>query len=162
MEEEFTRLYSEIYKDLYRFALYTLDTKEDAEDAVSDAIVDAYASFDKLRDRNSFRSWMFAILSAKCKKRLKIYANKTLELNEEIAETENLVMDESSIEDNLDLKDAMERLNERERLIINMSVIAGYEGLEIAEYLGMNHNTVRTVRRRALDKMRFYLTGKVE
>lgn len=162
MEEEFTRLYSEAYKELYRFALYTLDSKEDAEDAVSDAVVDAYSSFDKLRDKKAFKSWMFAILSAKCKKRLKIYANKTLELDEEIAEAENLKAAEVPIEENLDLQAAMRNLSDRERLIINMSVVAGYEGQEIADYLGMNHNTVRTVRRRALDKMRLYLTGKVE
>ena len=41
MKDEFIELYTGIYKDLYRYALYILCNKEDAEDAVSEAVVDA-------------------------------------------------------------------------------------------------------------------------
>ena len=44
MKDEFIELYTGIYKDLYRYALYILCNKEDAEDAVSEAVVDAYAA----------------------------------------------------------------------------------------------------------------------
>ena len=75
MKDEFIELYTGIYKDLYRYALYILCNKEDAEDAVSEAVVDAYAEFGKLRDRAAFRSWIFKILSIKCKKKIRGYVN---------------------------------------------------------------------------------------
>ena len=155
MEEEFTRLYAEVYKDLYKYALYTLCNKEEAEDAVSEAIVDAYAQFAKLRDKNAFRGWMFKILSAKCKRKLKGYLNKNVELDEIIEITAS--NEGTGIEERVDLWDAFSRLDNRERQILNLSVVAGFEGKEIAGALNMNHNTVRTIRKRALDKLRVML-----
>ena len=84
MKDEFIELYTGIYKDLYRYALYILCNKEDAEDAVSEAVVDAYAEFDKLRDKAAFRSWIFKILSIKCKKKIRGYVNRDDELDETV------------------------------------------------------------------------------
>ena len=55
--DAFAELYAGIYKDMYRFALYTLRNTSDAEDAVSDAVTDAFASIRKqmcIRDRDRF------------------------------------------------------------------------------------------------------------
>ena len=38
----FAVLYSQIYKELYRYALFTLRNQQDAEDCVSEAVIDAY------------------------------------------------------------------------------------------------------------------------
>ena len=65
--DAFAELYAGIYKDMYRFALYTLRNTSDAEDAVSDAVTDAFASIRKLRSEEAFKSWIFRILSNKCK-----------------------------------------------------------------------------------------------
>ena len=62
MKDEFIELYTAVYKDLYRYALYVLGNREDAEDAVSEAVVDAYAEFGKLRDKGAFKGWIFKIL----------------------------------------------------------------------------------------------------
>ena len=45
----FARLYEQVYADLYRFALYTLKNKTDAEDVVSETVTDAFASIGKLK-----------------------------------------------------------------------------------------------------------------
>ena len=64
--DAFAELYREIYLDLYRFALYTLRSPADAEDAVSETVIDAFTSIQKLRSEESFKAWIFKILSAKC------------------------------------------------------------------------------------------------
>ena len=74
--DAFAELYAGIYKDMYRFALYTLRNTSDAEDAVSDAVTDAFASIRKLRSEEAFKSWIFRILSNKCKDKLREYAGK--------------------------------------------------------------------------------------
>ena len=80
----FARLYQEIYKDLYKFALYTLKDPHDAEDVVSDTVMDAYAGIKGLKKEESFRAWIFRILSNKCRRKLKEYVNKTTELPGEL------------------------------------------------------------------------------
>ena len=69
--EVFTRLYSEVAKDLYRLALYFLKNKEDAEDIVSEAVLDAYRQIESLRDDSLFRNWIVKILTNKCRMKLK-------------------------------------------------------------------------------------------
>ena len=152
MKDEFIELYTGIYKDLYRYALYVLGNREDAEDAVSETVVDAYAGFGKLRDKGTFRSWIFKILSIKCKRKLKGYLNRDSELDEHV---DALVFKEAEdVAGKVDVQNAFARLDDRERQILALSVIAGYEGDEVSKLMNMNHNTVRTVKSRALEKMR--------
>lgn len=156
MKDEFMELYTGIYRELYRYALYVLGSEADAEDAVSEAVLDAYAEFGKLRDKGAFKSWIFKILSVKCKKKLKAYVNKNVGLDETI---ENEIFWEAEdMAGRMDLRNAFGRLDEKERTILALSVIAGYEGEEISRLMRMNHNTVRTVKSRALEKMRRMLS----
>lgn len=152
MKDEFIELYTAVYKDLYRYALYVLGNREDAEDAVSEAVVDAYAEFEKLRDKGAFKGWIFRILSAKCKRKLKGYVNKTIELDDSLDAV--ISAEEADVAGKVDIQNAFARLDDRERQVVAMSVLAGYEGETIARLLKMNHNTVRTVKSRALEKLR--------
>ena len=67
----FSELYSLYSEDLYRFALYMLNNKEDAEDAVQETVITAFKSVGNLRDDSLFKSWLFKILSNQCKSQLK-------------------------------------------------------------------------------------------
>ena len=80
----FASLYSEVYKDMYKFAFYTLGHREDAEDAVADAVTAAYGQIARLKSAEAFRPWIFRILSNICRRTLKTYVHKTAELDEEI------------------------------------------------------------------------------
>ena len=66
--DAFSQLYQEVYKDLYKFALYCLKDPSDAEDAVSETVLDAWQGVDRLLEDSAFRPWIFRILSAKCKR----------------------------------------------------------------------------------------------
>lgn len=145
----FAWLYQQIYPDMYRFALYTLRDKEDAEDVVSEAVADAFAAIPKLRSEESFKSWMFKILSNKCKNKLKEYANKTLELPEDIEEKAS----GQRVEEAALVRKLFFELGEEDRLIISMHLFAGYTSREMAELLHMNENTIRSKESRALKKL---------
>ncbi|NLZ81411.1 MAG: RNA polymerase sigma factor [Clostridiales bacterium] len=149
--EAFAQLYKEIYMDLYRFAYYTLRNTHDAEDVVSETVVDAYYGITKLKEEKAFKGWIFKILSAKCKRKLKDYTNKTfpLDLEADIPGLEKENYD--------DLNSALLSLSDKERMILSMSIYAGYKSAEIGKTLHMNHNTVRSVQSRALDKLRAIL-----
>lgn len=147
----FTMLYEMIYKDLYWFALYTLKNREDAEDVVSDTVVDAYASIDKLRDSSAFRGWIFKILSNKCKRKLREYVHKTVELREESVHVSR------DMAEDVQVRQAFYRLSDEERMIVAMKVFGGYQSKEIGVMLHKSHNTIRSKLSRALKKMEQFM-----
>ena len=63
----FAKMYETVYRDLYRFALCTMKNSHDAEDAVSEAVMNAYEHIASLRSEESFRSWIFTILVNVCR-----------------------------------------------------------------------------------------------
>ena len=66
----FSKLYEQVYQDLYRYALCLMRDPHEAEDAVSATVLSAYEHIHKLRKEEAFKSWIFTILSNICKKRL--------------------------------------------------------------------------------------------
>jgi RNA polymerase sigma-70 factor (ECF subfamily) len=151
--EAFAGLYGEIYENLYKFALYTLRNTADAEDAVSETVADAFASIGKLRKEESFRSWMFCILSNKCKDKLREYGRKTEELSEKLAAPQEQI----SLAEKLQVQKYFFKLAEGERMVVAMHVFGGYTSREIAQILHMNENTVRSKESRALKKLAGWL-----
>lgn len=152
--DAFAALYQEIYKDLYRFAVYVLKNPQDAQDAVSDAVMDAFASVRKLRTDEAFKGWVFRILSNKCKARLKEYANKPCELSDELASQIAAPGVDGDLPEHIQVRMLFFSLAPLDRMIIAMHLFAGYTGKEIAKQLGMNENTVRSRESRALKQMR--------
>ena len=51
----FSELYSIFSADMYRFALYMLNSKEDAEDAVQETVIAAFKQLSNLRDDTLFK-----------------------------------------------------------------------------------------------------------
>ena len=145
----FAGLYQQIYADLYRFALYTLKNKNDAEDVVSETVEDAFASIGKLHQAEKFKGWIFRILYNKCKDKLREYTKKDEELPEEYRE----IPAEEKVEDGVVMRTLFFELSEEDRLIISMHLFAGYTSKEIAKLLGINENTVRSKESRALKKL---------
>ena len=112
----FARLYEMIYQDLYRFALYTLKNVHDAEDTVSDTVVDAFRQIQSLQHPEAFRAWMFQILTNKCKMKLKSYIDKTAELPEELA------VSTPDLSEQADVRNAFFALDPEDRLILSMNL----------------------------------------
>ena len=154
----FAGMYETIYKDLYRYALCMMRNPHDAEDVVSEAVINGYEQIHTLRREDAFKSWMFTILSNVCKRRLKAMAKQSP------AEDENMWMqlsDETAGEDTmnlrLDLRRALAVLSEEERMIIGLSVYGGYQSQEISKILRIKDGTVRSKRSRAIGKMSLVL-----
>ena len=143
----FSEMYAQVYTDLYKFALYTLKNPQDAEDAVSEAVIAAYENIGKLRSEKAFKSWMFTILANQCKKKFS-ERKGTEELGSDIAAPE------ADYADRQDVEAAFGILNEEERMIVSFSVFGGYESQEVARILQIKAATVRSKKARALEKMR--------
>ena len=80
----FGELYESLAGDLYRMALYTLGSGPDAEDAVADTFAEAWKGIKNLREPEAFRSWMFRILSARCKRQIGRIVTRKKEIDLEL------------------------------------------------------------------------------
>ena len=148
----FSRLYETVYKDLYRIALYSLKNAHDASDVVSDTVLDAYCSIDKLREPEKFRNWIMKILSAKIKRKQKEYFNITEEIGEDFPDISEFDYD------SIELKEAMDKLDSQSRMMLSTSVLGGYTSDEISEICEIKSGTVRSRISRIKEKLRLELT----
>lgn len=149
--KRFAQMYEAIYTDLYRFAFCLMKNQQEAEDAVSEAVISAYENIRKLRKEEAFKSWMFTILSNHCKKRLQRAAQEEAHLADSMQEESAGEEPDQSLA--LDVRNAFFILTEEEQTIIGLSVFGGYNSGEIAGIMKLNANTVRSKRSRALAKM---------
>lgn len=154
--DAFAELYAMVYKDLYRIALCSLRNPQDAADAVSDTVLDAFASIKKLKTPEAFKSWIVKILTVKIKKRQRDYIDthdtQTLDdVEQELFEENNRY--------GLEIQEAFGCLDETERLVLSLQVTAGYTGDEIAKIVRMNPATVRSKLARAKVKLKQRLTN---
>lgn len=150
--EAFVRLYTLVYKNLYRIALYNLRSPHDACDAVSDTVLEAYSTIGKLRDERAFRSWIMRILSAKIKRKQREYFADSVELAE--VSDPGTEFDFGSIE----LREAVERLDPESKLILSMAVLEGYTSEETAKICGIKASTVRSKLSRIKRRLKLELT----
>ncbi len=152
----FCKLYELYYKDMYRFAYYTLGNQQDAEDVISETVLDAFKGIKNLKKPEKFKSWIFQILSTKCKRQIAVYVSNREHLKDE-AETNQFIQEDHPYAEHLDVRKAFSKLNETEKMIISLMVFAGYNSRETAKILGAQEGTIRSTKSRALRKMSQYL-----
>ena len=160
----FAELYNMFYQDLYKSALYILGNPLDAENIVSDTVLDAYAGISKLKDERAFKAWIFKILSNKCNRMLKEYVRRremqsqtpVEDMAETLATSGNAM---EQVENKTLIQQAFSVLSEEERRIVTLTIYGEYDRGEIAREMNLNRNTVRSKYSRALAKMRNHLSS---
>ncbi len=159
----FSRLYAGIYTELYKFALYTIRHRQDAEDAVSETVMIAWEKMKQLRKDESFKSWMFTILNNQCRRILREQRRRTGadSQNGESPEMEKKLCSEPDYAGQHDVREAFGMLDEDERIIVAFSIFGGYQSDEIGRMTGYNPATVRSKKKRALEKMRKIIEPEV-
>ncbi len=162
-KDAFSDLYYSCYKDLYKFALYTLGDADDAADVVSDTFVEIWKGIGKLRDKSSFASWAFRILSTKCKIEISERIKRRATYNfDDLIETPSMGSEniEEDISESASLASALSKLEGEERMIVVLSVLHGYTNKEIAEMIGRPQGTVSSKLHRTYAKLREMLGGE--
>ncbi len=150
--EAFGELYALYKNEMFRYACIVVGNPVAAEDAVSEAVIEAFENIGTLRSPGSFKGWLFKILNSACRRQFKDF-NKDLPLIEEADlepdDRNGIELKEMSI----DLQQAMSALNPEDRQIVMMRAVAGIGSREIAESLGIPDATVRSRYSRAISKL---------
>ena len=152
--DAFGQLYEYYSREMFLYAVSMVHNEDSAEDAVSDAILEAIKGIKSLKNPESFKGWLFKILNISCRKQYNARMSEVLidpETGTEIAENDSGI---ENAENAADLKNAMRVLTQEEREIVLRSVIEEYKSQEISEMLGIPAVTIRSKLSRALKKLR--------
>ena len=152
----FCKLYELYYKDMYRFAYYMLGNEQDAEDVISETVLDAFTGIKNLKHPAKFKAWIFQILNTKCRRQLAVYITNREHLKEDVPE-DKLLKEDHPYAAQLDVRAAFSTLNENEKMIISLMVFAGYTSRETAKIMKSTEGTIRSAKSRAFSKMSKYL-----
>lgn len=135
-------------------------SREDAEDILQEAFVDAFTKLDRFRFEASFGSWLKRIVVNKTINKLKARKLEMSFIDDhehiQIADDEISVQEDShmSVEN---VKKAMHALPEGAKLVFNLFLFEGYKHTQIAEVLNISESTSKTQYRYAKLKVREYL-----
>lgn len=148
------KLYDSYVKDIFRYSLFKLRNKEEAEDVTSEVFSRVIEKGD-LREIKDVKTWLIGmarnIVYDKYNDR-----SRYSEINEIFDKDESTSVDEQVIPEDLKLKvkDALNTLDDLTREVI---VLKNWEDLkfkEIGEITNLNENTVKTIYYKGLDKIK--------
>ncbi len=159
--EAFGELYELYYKEMYCYACYVTGSEILAQDAVSDAVLSAFEQIKSLKNEKAFKSWIFKILCAACKR---YYTDNQKKKSLVYLDDEESGFTEPTGSDNpelsVELKSALNSLSTEEREIVVLSVLGEYKSHELADILDLPPSTVRSKLKRSLAKLRTMLGGE--
>ena len=136
-QETFERNIREYAPNMYRLALAILHNRQDAEDAVSEAVLIAYEKRHTLRDRNRFKPWIMQITANEARR---IYGK-----NRRITPMEDMEAYMPSFRDeNHELWDVVMQLETAHREVIILYFYERFSIREIGRILRVPEGTVKS------------------
>lgn len=149
--DAFTELMQTYTKDMYKVAISILMNDEDAADAIQETILTCWEKIEMLKYNQYFKTWLIRILINNCYDIRKV--------REKIITMEGF--EEPSAEDayNLELKEALSKLDEKYRIVMMLFYAEGYRIREIAKLLNISQSTVQTRLDRGRKKLKDYYTA---
>lgn len=166
-ESALRELMAQYGDELTRTACLLLKDRQEAEEAVADAFVQAYRKIHQLQERNKLKGWLLRIVANRCRMRMRTRSWRSLlpfDRIERFAEEAGPGSDELLIEAwrNERLSDAVRRLDDRCREAIVLYYYGELSVAEIAEQTKSNENTVKARLARGRAKLRKLLEAKGE
>ncbi|MFB4169054.1 sigma-70 family RNA polymerase sigma factor [Virgibacillus sp. JSM 102003] len=138
---------------LYRMAYLYVKNENDALDIVQETIYKAYRSKDKLKNTEYFSTWLTRILINNALNFIKKNRN-VVPFDEKEMEKFQESSEHTSIENHIDLVDAIDCLDETYKTVIILRYYKDFTIKQIAEVLNCPEGTVKTNLHRATNQLR--------
>lgn len=151
-KDEFTGKVLALEDVLFHVSYGILQNVQDCEDVVQEAILKAYASRNKLKQPQYFKTWLVRILMNECYTFLRKH-NRECPLEEAVAE-DKTVANAFIKEEYLDLYESMKQLEEKDRICVQLYYMESYSVKEIAQVLRIPEGTVKSKLSRARAQLR--------
>ena len=153
-ESEFTERLQQTKKNLYLSALYVTKNVQDAEDAVSNAILRALKKYERLTPED-FDAWMVAVTVNEAKR-----IRSRSHYYENVFELQDAFADGKDISGDLEFFDLIQRsgINTKCKKIFILRFIYGYSLPEIAQKLHSPITSIRSEYYRGIEKIKKEVT----
>ena len=150
-KEAFSKLILAIHGDLYCIAKSNLNDEDDIQDALQETFINAYFCIPKLKNDNSFKSWVTKILINECNKIHNMKKRNNQLINNYVSSLNDST---SNIDSNLALEEMKKLLTDSENKIFSLYYEEGYTIKQISKKLNINENTIKTRLRSARNKIK--------
>jgi RNA polymerase sigma-70 factor (ECF subfamily) len=150
-ELAFARIVAAHHEDMARIAYFACGDLDIAEEAEQAAWAVAYRRLKELRDLDRLRPWLMTIAANEARQLVRSRGRRRIrELS--VADVRRPADgDHAAL---IDLADAIARLDPRDRLIVGLRFIGGFDSAEIGQALGMKGSAVRVRLHRLLERLR--------
>ena len=149
--ETFESLIVTVKTKMYKTAISVLKNDEDACDAIQEALLSAYKSFDTLQNKEYFSTWIIRILLNKCYNIIQ-KNKKVTYLNEQSMINENdRYYDFFSVESNVEK--TLNQIDSDLKLVAVLYYYDEFSVKEISELLTIPEGTVKSRLSRAREKI---------
>lgn len=138
-KESFCYLIRFYEKDLNAVAMCILKNEDNAADAISETILKAFKNIQTLKNPQVFKSWLLKILVNEC--------NSFLRKNSKFKfadEEEFKLIEFNDKYENLDIKDALERLSAKHKIIVELYYYRDMSIEDISKVLEISMGTVKS------------------
>lgn len=136
--EAFIRLIRDIENSLYNTAKSMLRKEEDVADAIQETILNAYKSVHTLREPRYFKTWLFRILINECNTML-----SRRSLSTAYAEVPSEKREHSSPYDEVDMREAVDHLEESKRIVVVLHYFEDLSLRQVADALNISESAVK-------------------
>ncbi|RMA57939.1 RNA polymerase sigma factor [Ulvibacter antarcticus] len=140
------QLYKQYSQGMFIVANRYMKDTAVAEDAMQEAFIKAFRKINQFKGDVTFGAWLKRIVINTCLDTIKSKKIVAEPINEEvvhIAEEESnwSVSDETTV---TEIKDAIEKLPENYKVVVQLFLLEGYDHQEISEVLGISESASRT------------------
>lgn len=162
---DFESLVRELMPDLYRYALWLSRDPDIAQDVVQEALLRAWRSIDKLRDRGAAKGWLLTIVRRENARWFQRQPDRAMDVDV-AAGMDEALRTPAADTDVMDMRRALAGMAKEYREPLVLQVLVGLSADEIAEVMDMKSGAVLTRLYRARKQLREVLvksaTGAVK
>ena len=150
LQQVFTDLHQRYRTRVYGLAYHLTHNRDDADELTQEAFARAWRSFATLRDHASVFAWLKTILVNVWKDHV---AARPPKPSPDVGAPEDPLDTASRREEIMRVRVLVQSLDERYRIVLDLSHLQGHSTREIATVLGLEENNVRVILHRARQKL---------
>lgn len=154
MNEEFLRIYNLYKNDILRLSYSITKRMNDAEDITQNVFIKYYKCKNNFLNDNQIKHWLIKVTINESKDLFKSFWRKNFMNNNN--ELDNVSTTEKEY---LEIKEALFKLTNKQRIIIYLFYYEGYKVKEISDILKINSSTIQTILNRTRKELKDLLGG---
>ena len=149
-----TSVFRQFERPVHTLCVRLLGDVNQALDALQDCFVQAFVQIASFRGDSVFGLWLRSIVVHRCLREIR--DRKALLSVDELDDSGDLVQEESSLLERIDLHNAVQQLPSRARAVLWLYHVEGFRHSEIAAFFGASESFSKTQLARALTKLRVH------